>query len=686
MIGGGGKIGSTRGFQRASLFSCVILLSLSSAVNAQDNNYESAYTLTKVDSKGENTITKFEWDETQNRLVPAYYRVEIKELISDSYDKVYENYTETPVIIPEGSSAAITDTLFKNNSNGAIYNASNNGGTITELNADFVGNAIIKNNSAASWNNLDGGAVNSYLNIDNINGNFIGNYIEASSDSQRIDADGGAFFGNASNIRGHFVNNYIKLTSNTGSLYGDGGAIRFSMADNANIVGDFIGNFVELESASEGQVVACGGAVWGSSVTVTGDFINNHVLAINHSESKGSTRAEAGALYGGGNITGNFIGNYAKSITNSTYASAHAGALEGGGIIKGDFIGNFAEAISENDSAGAYGGAVYITSNTNNITGNFFNNYAKAEGATTNVYAYGGAVNTKISDGATLNIEADFINNYAEADMYAKGGAISIEGQKLQKPIQNMSKYSIVKQEVVNQDGSVYKTLYSVCDASGKQISTAEFEQAVEANKVAGLTDNGTSSYSITKEEYDYILQIYGEDYIKSVAYMENPKDIFTITITAPEQLDINTVREQHAHLVIKNSNLTGNYTEAPDAKGGALYSEDATVKILTDNGKTTYISGNYAKIGDTIDENAIYLDKGELIFDVQNGSSIVLNDNVNGINYSTYIIGDKDSTFVLNNSIKNAEQVNLIDTNLVMKKKIGLMVMICICIPVLLI
>ena len=151
---------------------------------------------------------------------------------------------------------------------------------------------------------------------------------------------------------------------------------------------------------------------------------------------------------------------------------------------------------------------------------------------------------------------------------------------------------------------------------------------------------------------------------------MENPKDIFTITITAPEQLDINTVREQHAHLVIKNSNLTGNYTEAPDAKGGALYSEDATVKILTDNGKTTYISGNYAKIGDTIDENAIYLDKGELIFDVQNGSSIVLNDNVNGINYSTYIIGDKDSTFVLNNSIKNAEQVNLIDTNLVMTKE----------------
>src|SRR5699024_10576878 len=106
------------------------------------------------------------------------------------------------------------------------------------------------NNLTADWNFAEGGAVNSYPNIDNINGNFIGNYIEASSDSQRIEAEGGAFHGNASNIRGHFVNNYIKLTSNTGSLYGEGGAIRFSMADNANIVGDFIGNFVELESAS----------------------------------------------------------------------------------------------------------------------------------------------------------------------------------------------------------------------------------------------------------------------------------------------------------------------------------------------------------------------------------------------------------------------------------------------------
>ena len=59
------------------------------------------------------------------------------------------------------------------------------------------------------------------------------------------------------------------------------------------------------------------------------------------------------------------------------------------------------------------------------MNGLFIGNHVESSYA-----SYGGAVDTKIWDGATLNIEADFINNYAEADMYAKGGAISIEGKK----------------------------------------------------------------------------------------------------------------------------------------------------------------------------------------------------------------------------------------------------------------
>ena len=704
IMGGGGRTLSMSGFKRLSLTSCAILLSLSTVAYAED--IEPAYTLTRVDSKGENTITKFEWDETQNRLVPVYYRVEIKELISDSYDKVYENYTNTPVNVSEGSSVSIADTLFKNNSAGAIYNASNNGGTITELNADFSGNAIIKNDLTAEWNGIGGGAVNSYSAIDNINGNFIGNYIEASSDSQRIDADGGAFYGSASNIRGNFIGNYIKLTSNSGVLYGDGGAIRFAGVEGSNIVGDFIGNYVEIESSYDDyNIGAHCGAVGYARGNVTGDFINNHVLAINASNStKGGANAEGGALAWSGIddnslVTGNFIGNYAKSITNAGGAASYGGAMSGGGgTINADFIGNFAEGISENGSANVRGGALMLHS-ASNIKGNFINNYVKASGRGTNVNAHGGAIDTgrlyddtsisgqfignyaessynsyggavdfNLRDGAALNIEADFVNNYAKSDMIANGGAIKIEAIKLQPSITNVANYTIGKNDVLNSDGSVYKTFYVIIDSSDSQVDVAAFEQAVTENKVQKL-GNITDMGSISKKEYDFVLEYYGEDAFNSLFYTQNPKDIYTITPVA-EQLDIKTVREQHAHLVVKNSNFAGNFAESTDAKGGAIYSENATVKVIADNGKTTSISGNYTKNGDTVEKNALYLDKGELIFDVQNGSTILLDDNVNGKNYSTYIIGDKNSKFVLNNSIKNADTINLVDTNLVMTKE----------------
>ena len=40
---------------------------------------ESAYTLTKVDARGDNTITVYEWDKTQNKLMPVYYEVSLKQ-------------------------------------------------------------------------------------------------------------------------------------------------------------------------------------------------------------------------------------------------------------------------------------------------------------------------------------------------------------------------------------------------------------------------------------------------------------------------------------------------------------------------------------------------------------------------------------------------------------------------------
>lgn len=41
----------------------------------------SAYTLTKVEQKADNTITRYEWDKSAQALVPQYYRVDLKKTV-----------------------------------------------------------------------------------------------------------------------------------------------------------------------------------------------------------------------------------------------------------------------------------------------------------------------------------------------------------------------------------------------------------------------------------------------------------------------------------------------------------------------------------------------------------------------------------------------------------------------------
>ena len=190
----------------------------------------------------------------------------------------------------------------------------------------------------------------------------------------------------------------------------------------ADINKDFIGNTAD----SSGGAISNGGSIG----NITGDFIGNY--------ASGAYDAYGGAIYnnGGsiGNITGDFIGNYASggytyggaisnggSIGNITgdfignYASTGGGAIynNGGSIgnITGDFIGNYASE----------GGAIYNISTIRNITGDFIGNYAFGG------YAYGGAIE---NIGSMGNITGDFIGNYAVSSYTtdAYGGAIYNSG------------------------------------------------------------------------------------------------------------------------------------------------------------------------------------------------------------------------------------------------------------------
>ena len=65
------------------------------------------YTLTKVDSYGENTIIKYEWSEVEKRLVPVYYRLDLNKTsygnVNDPSD--VKSYTVTVPSV-DGSSNA----------------------------------------------------------------------------------------------------------------------------------------------------------------------------------------------------------------------------------------------------------------------------------------------------------------------------------------------------------------------------------------------------------------------------------------------------------------------------------------------------------------------------------------------------------------------------------------------------
>ena len=141
-----------------------------------------------------------------------------------------------------------------------------------------------------------------------------------------------------------------------------------------------------------------------------------------------------------GNITGDFIGNYANiSAENTGSSSASAGYSGGGAIynysgsmgnITGDFIGNYANiSASASGSQPAYsyysgGGAIYNRSTMGNITGDFIGNYA-------NISANGSSVDLKNTGGGAIwnsgtisGITGSFINNYVIGSNDTHGGAI----------------------------------------------------------------------------------------------------------------------------------------------------------------------------------------------------------------------------------------------------------------------
>lgn len=361
------------GFKRLSLAACAILLTLSSTAEAQD--LSSGYTLTRVDEKGENTITKFEWNSELNKMVPVYYRVDLaqKEYGSGkdvkyfewSDDRIFEEVsapTEGKTTITAGYDASDLHEPVVSNS------------YLADVTGDFV------ENSAGE----EGAAIYNSGFIENITGNFVANKSQFS---------GGAIYnsGKISEISGNFIGNRVE-----DSYSAAGGAIFNTNPPPAR--------------ASEGSEVEYSE----TSFNISGNFIGNSAVALSEAElppkplalyNLSTTTGMGGAIANGayiGNITGSFIGNYASG----EYAEATGGAIDNySGEIKnitGNFIGNNVQ--SEGFAAG---GAIMTFTDLNIVakdgyTSVFSGNYTEVNGERDDnaIYAgYGSTINFEMKNG-----------------------------------------------------------------------------------------------------------------------------------------------------------------------------------------------------------------------------------------------------------------------------------------------
>ena len=376
----------------------------------------------------------FKWEKTDNK----YSLVKANESDADITYYVNNTRPDSNRISTNQNGADITAN-FKNLGTSAYGGAIYNKGTIGNITGDFIGNYV------SGRSIVDGGAIYNKGTIGDITGDFIGNYASSTGSS----AYGGAIYniiGTIGDITGDFIGNYASSTNS----YAFGGAIynSGSNAEIGNITGDFIGNYASTDS------YAYGGAIYNDGLNaeignITGDFIGNYASA-----SGSYATAHGGAIFNRygtiENITGDFIGNYAYAANNAAnggainnnnnsqirsitglfvnnYTKGHSSA--GGAIVNwhtignitADFIGNYASA-----SSSAKGGAICNVGTIGNIAGNFIGNYTKTK--SDSQLALGGAVYTSSDMNFIANNRTNYFSgNYTEDYRGKINNAIFVE-------------------------------------------------------------------------------------------------------------------------------------------------------------------------------------------------------------------------------------------------------------------
>ena len=399
-------------------------------------------------------------------------------------------------VFDTGAKVSMINTVFGNNSankGGAIYNegkisltgdtqfvensASNTGGAIFNASVPdrkdhLLTNALFQGNKAENYKDAkasltedvyaQGGAIYNKGEIGAVTGDFSNNTAHTKSETaSKATANGGAlalYQSTIESITGNFVGNAAiaeivgedkdysdEMVAKDNLVSAGGGAIhiegKWATGDTTKI-GSINGNFVN--NSATGDAYANGGAIYIKAGTdtdvsidkITGDFINNKVVAVtdNKDIAKTSTGGaisikEASGKTATVDVEGNFGGN--SVTTNVTTAQGGAVYNEGTFTAKGSFQNNLAFS----NTGKVYGGALY-NKGTANITGHFVNNAAQSEN---HVSGFGGAI---FNDGElTLAENTTFYANRSDnagGALYNSGNIAELKGMRFQNNYSSM--------------------------------------------------------------------------------------------------------------------------------------------------------------------------------------------------------------------------------------------------------
>ena len=548
----------------------------------------SAYTLTKVDAAGEDTITKFEYQPETGEFTPVYYRVDyrqseygapyvqgaeikyykhvvldpgfniIQESTADDYDISYHvdknNLSDTTQVIVSEDNLSVTKDFVDNtvvipaadSSTGATAVILNDNNHIKEISGDFV------NNNAIQEPDVEGGeAENEYLivianntgTIDSIKGDFI--------------ANNGTDIANTSGTIGEINSNFIGCGAAGQDISGNNAGIMNTGKIN-NVNSNFMGKIIGVANSSNGSTTPT--ETVGTINNLSGDFLMN----------------TAGVLNMGGQI-GTVKGDFIK---NNLAMLNLAGKIDS---INGEFNENNGALIN---AAGQIG----------NVDANFLNNKPIT------IQDIEEGINVTIGTPALFNIagsvggiKGNFINNTSQFELNLSEDLYDgYEGMNVLIGILVESASSLAS------GGSVANTLGA---HSGD----------INANFIGNTSLKGNSLFgggaAISNTLFSYSGDITG-NFINNKTIAESGT-VGGGAVSNSLAGFIGSYDEETGEISygeIKNSSFLNNTAEVKDANGqaagGAIYSS-TSLNITADNGDSVF-SGNKTITGTTEDQNAI--------------------------------------------------------------------------------